>query len=350
MTGILYNERLFTKASIRILLSDTAADITNIPGIGPGAPVNLETNWNVAANVPAGPPVYGPLSLFRPPIAMSTGARKTTVTAVAGTTITPAALNTFAPTFTLGGNANVITCTTKANLKLSGCTGAPLAMTATAGQTLTQMSPAGNSSGISGPTTSTTAAGVINFVNNTARDVFNFAPMPFWDVNMNPPALVTCTGMTATTYTGCTPTPSNGDTLVSGYMSDAGVSTLGGFIKIERNNADNSGWTDITTEILNYGIGDTNANNNDAVYGLGGTGASCGTTAVIAPNAIIRLQRLRDNSGTCTAPNGSFYSTVAGGALDPTNWWPNVLFDSREGLFRDSNYPGAAQQPDSAAA
>ena len=46
--SILYNERLVNKASIRILLSDTSADITNMPGIGPGAPIQLDGDWRVA--------------------------------------------------------------------------------------------------------------------------------------------------------------------------------------------------------------------------------------------------------------------------------------------------------------
>ena len=79
VNGILYNERLFTKASMRILLSDTAADITNIPGVTATAPISLETNWNIAANLPAG---YGPITLSsgavpainRPPVALSPGA------------------------------------------------------------------------------------------------------------------------------------------------------------------------------------------------------------------------------------------------------------------------------------
>ena len=59
--GILYNEQLFTKASLRILLSDTAADITTIPGITATAPVYLDGNWNTpfVAGVGGYPPAYG---------------------------------------------------------------------------------------------------------------------------------------------------------------------------------------------------------------------------------------------------------------------------------------------------
>ena len=164
--------------------------------------------------------------------------------------------------------------------------------------------------------------------------------MPFWDVSLNPPVTRDLHGpdrgdlhrlLTGTGQQRC---PGQRVHVRRGHQHSWRVD-----IKIERNNADNSGWTDITTEILNYGIGDSNANINSAALGYG-TGVVCGA-GTIAPNAIVRLQRLRDNSGNCAAANGSNYNTVAGGVLDPTNWWPNVLYDVREGAYRDSNYPGA---------
>ena len=41
----LLSERLFTKASLRILMSDTAADITNTPGVTATPPVQLDNAW-----------------------------------------------------------------------------------------------------------------------------------------------------------------------------------------------------------------------------------------------------------------------------------------------------------------
>ena len=132
-TSNLYNERLFTKASIRILISDTAADITSIPGIAAGNPVSLEQNWNVAANLPAGPPAYA-LGATRPPIAMSAGARMTTVTAAGGgATLTTTAPNTFRPTFSLSNTPNsVITCTAGTATTFTGCNGSPTLIIASA--------------------------------------------------------------------------------------------------------------------------------------------------------------------------------------------------------------------------
>jgi hypothetical protein len=58
------------------------------------------------------------------------------------------------------------------------------------------------------------------------------------------------------------------------------------------------------------------------------------------PNAIIRLERIRDNPltnpalGGCnvTNPTGAKVITVP---TSPTDYWPNVLFDTREGTLRD---------------
>ena len=79
-------------------------------------------------------------------------------------------------------------------------------------------------------------------------------------------------------------------------------------------------WRDVTMEILNYGIS--------------GRNLSGGRICDPSPNAIIRLQRLRDNaeagSGTCS---------YAGTRLT-SDFVPNTLFDTREALYRDVS-PGA---------
>jgi hypothetical protein len=53
----LLNERFFTLASLRILLSDTAADITNLPGVTGTAPIKL--NWKQDANLAVNEPPVG---------------------------------------------------------------------------------------------------------------------------------------------------------------------------------------------------------------------------------------------------------------------------------------------------
>src|SRR5262249_53428648 len=65
----LYNERLYTKSSLRILLSDTSADITNLPGIDNSKPpIKLDGDWATT------PPFAGyAVGANTPPVARSLG-------------------------------------------------------------------------------------------------------------------------------------------------------------------------------------------------------------------------------------------------------------------------------------
>ena len=84
---VLYGERLYSKASLRIMLSDFANDISTLPAVTVTAPVQLDGNWNVAA--PNNGTAYGPISASNPPIARSPGVQTITTTAntVAGDTV-----------------------------------------------------------------------------------------------------------------------------------------------------------------------------------------------------------------------------------------------------------------------
>ena len=78
----------------------------------------------------------------------------------------------------------------------------------------------------------------------------------------------------------------------------------------------------MTTEILNLGI----ASKNQWPIGVG---ALC---ADPSPNAVIRLQRLRDSAdGNC------YYSAAGANSLNANDYWPNALYDTREGNLRDAN-------------
>ena len=107
--AILYNERLFTKASLRILLSDTAADITNIPGVTPARRCSSTANWNVACRSPAmaGRASSGAVRSTRPPIALSPGPLMATRHGAAAGgdhhADRSAAPRSFRPTFSLTG-------------------------------------------------------------------------------------------------------------------------------------------------------------------------------------------------------------------------------------------------------
>jgi hypothetical protein len=98
-----------------------------------------------------------------------------------------------------------------------------------------------------------------------------------------------------------------------GYRSTAGTPLIGGWIKIEMQNQ-GGGWSDVTQEILSLGI---------AGRDLTVAGSACADQ----PNAIIRVQRVMDSPGGC-------------GGLIGTKYWPNTLFDTREGDMRD-NIPTA---------
>ncbi len=100
----------------------------------------------------------------------------------------------------------------------------------------------------------------------------------------------------------------------TGTMLAAGSPLLGGSIKLEMQDR-NGVWHDVTQEIMSLGIGGSNQSN-----------ATCGNTS---PNAIIRLERVRD-----TPSVGSPCGTSA--TLAATDLWPNMLYDTREGNLRDN--------------
>jgi hypothetical protein len=93
------------------------------------------------------------------------------------------------------------------------------------------------------------------------------------------------------------------------FRSTAGADLIGGFIKIEMQDKDRI-WRDVTNEILGLGI---------AGRALLPTNSAC----VDQLNAIIRVQRFMDNPTNCDKTIGS-------------RFWPNVLYDAREGAPRDS--------------
>ena len=98
-------------------------------------------------------------------------------------------------------------------------------------------------------------------------------------------------------------------TAANGYRATQDTTgMLDGYIKIEIQTAVDV-WQDVTNEILGLGINGHNL-----------TGA---TACVDSPDAVIRLQRFKDNPATCDNTNGKKY-------------WPLVLYDPREGALRDN--------------
>ena len=323
-TSILYGERMFNKASIRVMLSDTTTDITNIPGIDLSAgPKSLEAGQSyggIPIATPAAPGAWAGSNTING--AVTTG-NSQTITLSGGW---PSSLN-FPNKMIASSNGGTKTwsvqnCTQKTLTTFTGCSVAVL----TGGTTTIPINAtlAGDPTGspllpvnISAITTATTSTGSNKTV--TVNTTLNFSPNTFWIDDQR----VTCTGVTygGNTLSGCVVNVAiaSGEKLDVSYRTTPLLtSTIGGYIKVERLNAADSTWHDITPEILGYGIG--------APSQMG----ACSTNDP-SPNAILRLERLADDSGVSptTCP-----LTANGRAIVATDYWPNALFDSREAWTR----------------
>ena len=106
---------------------------------------------------------------------------------------------------------------------------------------------------------------------------------------------------------------------------------------------------DVTEEILNLGFIGRNLNSTVNTSKVAATSsltlnaltASLGASTCTDPsaNAVIRLARLRDNPSSIYAgTTGCGWPYKTGSAL-PTDMWPNVLFDTRESVTRDTAPP-----------
>ena len=107
--------------------------------------------------------------------------------------------------------------------------------------------------------------------------------------------------------------------------------------------------SDVTKEILNLGFIGRNLNSTVNTAKVAATSsltlnaltASLGASTCTDPstNAVIRLARLRDNPSSIYAgTTGCGWPYKTGSAL-PTDMWPNVLFDTRESVSRDTAPP-----------
>ncbi len=332
---VLFGERFFSKVSLRILLSDVAADITNLPSVTATAPVPLE-DWNT--NLPAG---YGPIDAAHPPVARSPGLNTATLNAdpgagtvdlsfaagALGAYFTPPPLN-----MTVAGTDYTVTCAGRgtAGNTFTGCLNnpAPPVLDVPAGTSV--------SATVDNQIVTTQAVGAFNSGNNGVLGTLTvsnnstapFVHNTFWvrdavGAEGFTATLITCLGNTATQLLSCSNVPAavnNNHQVSTEALTPAGTGLIGGVIKIEMQ-ATNGTWQDVTMEILNLGIGGPN---------LGNANGQC---ADPTPNAVLRLQRLRDNAAA--AAGGCTYA----GSTKPTDYWPNVLFDTREALQRDVN-PG----------
>lgn len=131
-----------------------------------------------------------------------------------------------------------------------------------------------------------------------------------------------------------------------GYWTPKNAPLITGYIKVELQTAyavppaPCGTWKDVTADVLGLGIAGRNLNpnggyatyNSTALPALPGVQIPPSACSDPSPNAIIRLERLRDNPTTAVA-DPSFCGTLSN---QPTDYWPNVLFDTREGNSRDT--------------
>jgi hypothetical protein len=179
--------------------------------------------------------------------------------------------------------------------------------------------------------------------------------LPYHD----PPAWQTVAQIGKTIF----PLPTSGAQAASysatdGYWVQKWYPTITGCIKIDYQTVAGGAFTDVTTAILNQGYTGRDINPQTGAGGkipplqptvLPGAqvrasgptvnGAIATITCVDpSPGAIIRLARVRDNpswapppAGGCAAPPVALASQHGG------DYWPNVLYDTREGLLRDNS-------------
>lgn len=176
------------------------------------------------------------------------------------------------------------------------------------------------------------------------------ANIPAWYNTHKTPLATSAAGIAKTSSTAAPPSSGyvgNGN----GYWLPKYEPVITGFLKIEIQIGYNSPcgkWQDVTKEILNLGVAGRNLNPNLDLTNPANQwpnvpplpGVQAGPSACPDPNpdAVIRLERVRDNPSNPVNGNCGVDLTTAPVTLpkNSTDYWPNVLFDTREGTFRDN--------------
>ncbi|HEY0871880.1 MAG TPA: PilX N-terminal domain-containing pilus assembly protein [Vicinamibacterales bacterium] len=175
-------------------------------------------------------------------------------------------------------------------------------------------------------------AGIRILLSDTAEDLTKLPT-----VTATPP--VALGNLTTTPVAGYVPGGSVAPFALSGgtgggvYTSAAGTPLLGGFIKIEIQTQAGT-WQDVTLEILNLGTTGRKLSTN-TLNVPAGTGGSNPCPNEPHPDAVIRIQRVRD---VPAAAGFTPCGTNGSGHLSPgaTDYWPLALYDTREGNLRDT--------------
>ncbi|MGC1619410.1 MAG: hypothetical protein WA765_13050 [Candidatus Acidiferrum sp.] len=151
----------------------------------------------------------------------------------------------------------------------------------------------------------------------------------------------------------------------AGFATASGLPIIQGYIKIDLQTSYGNPcgtWQDVTLEVLGYGYAGRDINPLTGLtlaptvqYGTSEPLLALPTTQLgypysganqcqdVHPNAIIRLERVRDNPSNYTNANTNTRCGVTNNATpvnqiypkNPADYWPNTLFDTREGNARD---------------
>jgi hypothetical protein len=155
------------------------------------------------------------------------------------------------------------------------------------------------------------------------------------------------------------PTPN-----AAGFATASGLPIIKGFLKIDLQTAYGNPcglWKDVTLEVLSFGYAGRNlyAQNpkgglsspsqygtSEPLLNLPGSQLAPSACQDVHPNAIIRLERVRDNPSNWSGGNPCGVTNAALPAsqsypTNPADYWPNALFDVREGTLRDVS-PGGS--------
>jgi hypothetical protein len=142
-----------------------------------------------------------------------------------------------------------------------------------------------------------------------------------------------------------------------GYWIQPHYPIITGCIKIEYQTTVPNNWVDATQEILKLGLTGRNINPQGTSYvsparpPLPGTqvkasgptingGVPTVNCADLSPKAVIRLARVRDNP--LFDPIGCAIANPPNLTTYGSEFWPNALYDTREGLARDNSLAGNA--------
>src|SRR6266478_3632928 len=126
-----------------------------------------------------------------------------------------------------------------------------------------------------------------------------------------------------------------------GYWQPTNTPIVTGFIKIDAQTSYGSpcgSYTDVTKEILSLGYAGRNlypvSLTPPQLPGLPGAQIAPSTCLDPHPNAVIRLERVRDNPSNYASATGPCGVTATIAPPNPSDYWPNALYDTREGYNR----------------